>query len=46
MVTIYILERKDKNGFIERIQAYSRCKGWRVVGMRKVDLTPDGHLVY
>lgn len=40
---LYILERKDKDGFTERIQAWAPCKGWRTVGKIKISLTPEGY---
>ena len=34
-MTIYILQRKNKNGFLETIQAHMPCKGWRVIQIIK-----------
>ena len=44
-MTIYILERKDKNGFAERIQALQPRKGWKIVEKRFVKMTDDGHCI-
>lgn len=43
---MYLLERiKDsycyKKG--ERIWAYQRCKGWKVIEIRDIYITNDGH---
>jgi hypothetical protein len=28
---LYLLERKNREGFAERITAHAPCKGWRVL---------------
>lgn len=32
---LYLLERKDKNGFKETIWAWQRCKGWKTIKVRE-----------
>lgn len=34
---LYLLERKDKNGFKETIWAWQRCKGWKTIEIRDVE---------
>lgn len=41
---LYILERKDKNGFTETIQAWAPCKGWRTVAVLECDCV-EGHII-
>lgn len=31
---MYYCERKDKNGFTERLWLHQRCKGWKVLEIR------------
>lgn len=40
---LYILERKDKDGFIETIQAWAPCKGWRTVARYQMAVDEWGH---
>ena len=40
---LYLLERKDKNGFKETIWAWQRCKGWKTIEVRNVECV-DGHI--
>lgn len=40
---LYILERKDKEGFIETIQAWAPCKGWRTVAKFQMAVDEQGH---
>ena len=39
---LYLLERKDKNGFKETIWAWQRCKDWKTIEVRNVECI-DGH---
>lgn len=41
---IYLLQRKDKDGFTETIWAWQPCKGWRIVAVHKCDCV-EGHIV-
>ena len=36
-INLYVLQRKDKNGFKETIIAHQRCKGWKCIDIIKID---------
>ena len=34
---LYLLQRKDKNGFKETIWAWQRCKGWKTIKVENAE---------
>ena len=42
---LYLLERKNKNGFKETIWAWQRCKGWKTIEIRNVEFI-HGEIVW